>query len=178
MLSITRISLQFYDHQALCIKRSGFPPIPPHGKVIISLFRHPKTLDRRGGISRLANGFAVCRPNTCTHVNDFYFPPSLVSANYRICRRIGRSIFGRENIKKSGCGLCGERVKQFFFFFFLVSIYGAMPGNVSQLSNQCVGSPLGNYNNTKICLSSWFESNLSNRSQYVVYNNNSSIVCI
>ena len=63
----------------------------------------------------------------------------------------------------------------FFFFFFKVSIYGAMPGNVSQLSNQCVDSPLGNYNNTKICLSSWFESNLSNRSQYVVYNNNSSI---
>ena len=50
-----------------------------------------------------------------------------------------------------------------------------MPGNVSQLSNQCVDSPLGNYNNTKICLSSWFESNLSHRSQYVVYNNNSSI---
>ena len=50
-----------------------------------------------------------------------------------------------------------------------------MPGNVSQLSNQCVDSPLGNYNNTQICLSSWFESNLSNRSQYVVYNNNSSI---
>ena len=49
-----------------------------------------------------------------------------------------------------------------------------MPGNVSQLSNQCVDSPLGNYNNTQICLSSWFESNLSNRSQYVVYNNNSS----
>ena len=60
------------------------------------------------------------------------------------------------------------------FFFFIVSIYGAMPGNVSQLSNQCVDSPLGNYNNTQICLSSWFESNLSNRSQYVVYNNNSS----
>ena len=50
-----------------------------------------------------------------------------------------------------------------------------MPGNVSQLSNQCVDLPLGNYNNTQICLSSWFESNLSNRSQYVVYNNNSSI---
>ena len=51
-----------------------------------------------------------------------------------------------------------------------------MPGNVSQISNQCVDSPLGNYNNTQICLSSWFESNLSNRSQYVpvVYNNNSS----
>ena len=48
-----------------------------------------------------------------------------------------------------------------------------MAGNVSQLSNQCVDSPLGNYN-TQICLSSWFESNLSNRSQYVVYNNNSS----
>ena len=50
-----------------------------------------------------------------------------------------------------------------------------MPGNVSQLSNQCVDPPLGNYNNTKICLSSWSENNLSNRSQYVVYNNNSSI---
>ena len=50
-----------------------------------------------------------------------------------------------------------------------------MPGNVSQLSNQCVDSPLGNYNKTQICLSSWFESNLSHRSQYVVYNNNSSI---
>ena len=66
--------------------------------------------------------------------------------------------------------------KSVFFFFFL--IYGAMPGNVSQLSNQCVDSPLGNYNNTQICLSSWFESNLSNRSQYVVYNNNSSIFFI
>ena len=53
---------------------------------------------------------------------------------------------------------------------------GAMPGNVSQLSNLRVDSPLGNYNNTQICLSSWFESNLSNRSQYVVYNNNSSNV--
>ena len=70
----------------------------------------------------------------------------------------------------------------FLFVFWLllllvvfgVSIHGAMPGNVSQLSNQCVDSPLGNYNNTKICLSSWFESNLSNISQYVVYNNNSS----
>ena len=31
---------------------------------------------------------------------------------YRICRRKGRSIFGRENIKKSGCSLCGERVKK------------------------------------------------------------------
>ena len=101
---------------------------------------------------------------------------SLTDMLNRICRRKGRSIFGRENIKKSGCGLCGERV--IFFFFFLVSIYGAMPGNVSQLSNQCVDSPLGNYNNTKICLSSWFESNLSNRSQYVVYNNNSSIFFI
>ena len=40
----------------------------------------------------------------------------------------------------------------FIYFYFLVSIYGAMPGNVSQLSNQCVDSPLGNYNNTKICL--------------------------
>ena len=49
-----------------------------------------------------------------------------------------------------------------------------MPGNVSQLSYQCVDSPLGNYNNTQTCLSSWFESNLSNRSQNVVYNNNSS----
>ena len=48
-----------------------------------------------------------------------------------------------------------------------------MPGKVSQLNNLCVNSPLGNYNNTQICLSSWFESNLSNRSQYVVYNNNS-----
>ena len=65
-----------------------------------------------------------------------------------------------------------------YFYFILVSIYGAMLGNVSQLSNQCVDSPLGNYNNTKICLSSWFESNLSNRSQYVVYNNNSSIFFI
>ena len=62
-----------------------------------------------------------------------------------------------------------------FFFFFFFSIYGAMPGNVSQLSNQYFDSPLGNYNITQMCLSSWFESNLSNRSQYVVYNNNSSI---
>ena len=31
---------------------------------------------------------------------------------YRICRRKGRSIFGIENIKKLGCGLCGERVKK------------------------------------------------------------------
>ena len=31
---------------------------------------------------------------------------------YRICRREGRSIFGRENIKKLGCGLYGERVKK------------------------------------------------------------------
>ena len=84
--------------------------------------------------------------------------------------------FWKRKYQKVGVGLCGERVKQVFFVFvfFLVSIYGAMPGNVSQLNNQCVDSPLGNYNNTKICLSSWFESNLSNRSQYVVYNNNSS----
>ena len=33
---------------------------------------------------------------------------------YRICRRKGRSIFGRENFKKSGCGLYDERVNNFF----------------------------------------------------------------
>ena len=32
--------------------------------------------------------------------------------SYPICRRIGRSIFGRENIKKSGCGLYGETEKK------------------------------------------------------------------
>ena len=31
---------------------------------------------------------------------------------YRICWRKGHSILGRENIKKSGCGLCGERGKK------------------------------------------------------------------
>ena len=34
------------------------------------------------------------------------------SVHYRICRCKGRSIFGRENIKKSGCGLYDERVKK------------------------------------------------------------------
>ena len=80
--------------------------------------------------------------------------------------------FAAEKIWKSGVRFIHRYF--FFFFFFLVSIYGAMPGNVTQLSNQCVDSPLGNYNNTQICLSSWFDSNLSNRSRYVVYNNNSS----
>ena len=51
-----------------------------------------------------------------------------------------------------------------------------MPGNFSQLSYLCVDSPLQNKNNTPNCLSSWFESNLCNRSQYVVYNNNSIII--
>ena len=31
---------------------------------------------------------------------------------YRIFQRKGRSIFGKENIKKSGCGLYGETVKK------------------------------------------------------------------
>ena len=39
-----------------------------------------------------------------------YFSP--VKGMYHICRRKGRSIFERENIKKSGYSFCGERVKK------------------------------------------------------------------
>ena len=100
----------------------------------------------------------------------------LMFVTYRKCLCIRRTFLPPKKIESRGCVLYTGTGIFFFFFlvFFLVSIYGAMPGNVSQLSNQCVDSPLGNYNNTEICLSSWFESNLSNRSQYVVYNNNSS----
>ena len=86
---------------------------------------------------------------------------------------IRRTFLPPKKIESRGCVLYTGT--EFFCFCLFFPIYGAMPGNVSQLSNQCVDSPLGNYNNTQFCLSSWFESNLSNRSQYVVYNNNSSI---
>ena len=61
--------------------------------------------------------------------------------------------FAAEKISKSGVRFIHgtpkkKKKKKKFFFFFKVSIYapppGAMPGNVSQLGNRCVDSPLGN----------------------------------
>ena len=59
------------------------------------------------------------------------------------CRRkkfkVGGAVYTRYTKKKK---------KKKYFFFFKVLIYapspGAMPGSVSQLSNRCVDSPLGN----------------------------------
>ena len=63
--------------------------------------------------------------------------------------------FAAEKISKSGVRFIHgtpkkpkKQKKQTKIFFFKVSIYapppGAMPGNVSQLGNRCVDSPLGN----------------------------------